>query len=452
MQRFNNISIVGLGRFGKTLFRLLDKEGVSFKVYDPSIDIDDAFSIAPNVKFVLSPDELYDSEQQIVFYAVPIHSFEKVIASHKQYIKPSQILVDVLSIKSHPKRVFESELNDYENEILLTHPMFGPDSSKGGFTNLPIVLDQFKTSKDTYNSLKMMFHDKGLKVVEMTAEEHDNIAANTQGVTHFVGRLLEQFEYKQSQIDTSGAKKLYEVMEQTCNDTWDLFRDLQTYNEFTADMRVRLGEAYDIVYNKLLPETVRKDKKLVFGIQGGRGSFNEQALSEYVKEEGIKDYEIKYLYTTERVLDALHRGEIDYGQFAIQNSIGGVVEETVHAMANYKFRIIKEFSIKIRHFLMKSSEADIRKIDTIMTHPQVLKQCKSTLKKKYPELKKTSGEGDLIDSANVARALSEGKLGNNIAVMGPEIMAKLFRLEVIEGDLQDAKDNVTSFMMVENIR
>jgi chorismate mutase/prephenate dehydratase len=140
-------------------------------------------------------------------------------------------------------------------------------------------------------------------------------------------------------------------------------------------------------------------------------------------------------------------GEIDRGQFAVHNSSGGIVQETIEAVADYKFRIVEEFGIIISHFLMKKPGVTINSIDTIMKHPQVLKQCKATLERKYPNLDKHSGEGELIDHAKVAEALSEGKLGDNIAVMGPEILSSIYDLEIIEGNLQDNKENYTSFLM-----
>ena len=41
--------------------------------------------------------------------------------------------------------------------------------------------------------------------------------------------------------------------------------------------------------------------------------------------------------------------------------------------------------------------AEYADIDTIMTHPQVLAQCKNNLALKYPSLKLTSGTGKFID-------------------------------------------------------
>lgn len=185
------------------------------------------------------------------------------------------------------------------------------------------------------------------------------------------------------------------------------------------------------------------------GIQGGRGSFNEEAILHYTSENGIKDFELKYLHTTEKVLSELTAGKIDLGQFAIHNSIGGIVKESIEAMGRYKFSIKAEFAIKIAHTLMIRQDAAIENIDTIMTHPQVLAQCKTNLAAKYPKLKQVSGEGDLIDHAAVAAALAKQELPKNIATMGSKVLAEINNLKIIDRNLQDAEENFTSFLVVE---
>ena len=37
-------------------------------------------------------------------------------------------------------------------------------------------------------------------------------------------------------MNTMGFNELLGVIEQTCNDSWDLFRDLQKYNPYTNEM------------------------------------------------------------------------------------------------------------------------------------------------------------------------------------------------------------------------
>ncbi len=191
-----------------------------------------------------------------------------------------------------------------------------------------------------------------------------------------------------------------------------------------------------------------KNKVLIIGIQGGIGSFNEQAINYYVEREGIKNYKIKYLHTSEKVLKALTKNQIDKGQFAIHNSIGGIVGESIEAMGRYNFKIVDQYAIKIAHALMIRSDADAAKITTIMTHPQVLAQCASTLAQKYPNFEKTSGRGDLVDHAMVAKLLGDKKLPKNIATMGSNILAKIYNLKIVEDNLQDAKENYTTFLLV----
>ena len=105
------------------------------------------------------------------------------------------------------------------------------------------------------------------------------------------------------------------------------------------------------MFDLLLPNRVVTDR-LVVGIQGGRGSFNEDAARYYMSRTPEVPVEIVYLHTTERVLRALHEGEVDRGVFAIHNSVGGMVGESVAAMARYRFAIVEEFAIKIAHALM----------------------------------------------------------------------------------------------------
>jgi prephenate dehydrogenase len=424
-------SIIGRGRFGKTLERLLEDE-FTVKLYGSD-------ATEAQLKQAYAADT--------VFLAVPISAFEGVVKAHKKYFRKGQLLIDVLAVKMYPAQILKKHLAGTGVQAVLTHPMFGPDSSKDGFDGLPIVLDQFMATDKTYSDCKRVLKQRGLTIVELSPEEHDKMAANSIGLTHFVGRLLEQYAFKPTPIDTLGTKRLLEIQEQVCNDTWQMFSDLQHYNPYTTKMRLKLGESYDKIYNKLLPEQVDAER-LTIGIQGGKGSFNDEALQQYIKVHSIKDPNIKYLYTSDRVMAALHSGEIDRGLLAIHNSVGGMVGESVESMSRYKFTIVEEFAIIIAHALMVRDDATYDDIDKVMAHPQVFAQCKSTLARKYPNLKLTSGKGELIDHANVAKQLGAHKLPKGVATMGSKVLAGLYNLNIIEDNLQDAAENYTSFLMI----
>jgi arogenate dehydrogenase (NADP+) len=439
------IGLVGYGRFGKVWADMLkqDFEVLVYKRSKPPTPIDTG-----NIRQV-DLDEVLQCET--IFYAVPIDQFEIILKQHcEQFHKDRQPrkLIDLLSVKVYPKVLFQKYLPEHCQALLL-HPMYGPDSIRvQGLAGQPIVMDRFSFSDPDYQYWKEYFTNKSLDVIEMSAEEHDQYAANSQGITHFIGRVLDEVGMKSTPIDTLGTQKLLEIKAQTCNDSWELFCGLQTKNPYTSEMRVHLGEAVDSVYNKLVPNRVYQDE-LVVGIQGGSGSFNEEAVRYYLNRAGIDRYRVEYLHTTEQVLNALHEATIDRGQFAIHNSTGGMVEESIQAMASHKFRIVEQFSIVISHSLMIRADSHLEEVDTIMSHPQVLKQCTTTLKEKYGRLQLTSGQGDLIDHAQVAKLLGSKELPPNIATMGSKILAEIHNLRIVEDNLQDLKNNYTSFLWVE---
>lgn len=194
------------------------------------------------------------------------------------------------------------------------------------------------------------------------------------------------------------------------------------------------------------------EKSIIYGIQGDRGSFNEEAILYYTNEKDIKDYKIKYLHTSENVMKALETGDITIGQMAVHNTLGGIVDETINAIAKYKCQITDKFTIRIAHTLMMRADANYSDVTIIMTHPQVLAQCKRNLAKKYPHLKLMSGKGELVDHGLVAKQLGLGILPKYIATMGSKVLAVIYNLKVIETAMQDTNENYTTFVHVISFR
>jgi prephenate dehydratase len=195
-------------------------------------------------------------------------------------------------------------------------------------------------------------------------------------------------------------------------------------------------------------------KRLTVGIQGGLGSFNEQALKVYLEKQGrpADDVEVKYLYTTDNVLRELKAGGVERGQFATENSLGGPVRETLAAQAKYSFEqnyeVLDRYSIPIAHCLMIHTDARLEEVDTVMTHPQVLAQCRETIARRYPRLTLEEGAGDLVDPAAVGEAIAAGRLPRNVATISSRLIAEARGLTIIDQNLQDCEDNFTTFVFV----
>lgn len=438
-------SVIGFGRFGAFWASLLAKH-FSVLVHDADPGRcakarEQGFQ-TPELATVLSADA--------IFYCVPIAAFESVITSHREMLasREPKVIFDCLSVKVHPKNIF-TKLSLPGWEIGLLHPLFGPDSVRvHGLSGLPLAIDQYTLSDATCSSWIHFFQNLGIHVLRLSAEEHDALAANSQGLTHYIGRILGAMNITPSSIDTVGAIKLHEIKEQVCNDSDELFHNLQQYNPYTLPMRIALGAAQAKIYSKLLPNRVNNET-LVIGIQGGPGSFNEEAATHYLARLDEKNFHLEYLYTSEAVLKALYEGRVDRGIFAIHNSLGGIVEESVQAMSKYTFSIIDEFSIIISHCLLMHPSRSLDTATSIMGHSQALRQCAHNLRDRFPHLQLQTGAGELADPSRIAQEICAGKISPSTAVLGSRALAAIYGLEVKAENLQDLKENHTHFLWVE---
>jgi prephenate dehydrogenase len=182
----------------------------------------------------------------VVFLCVAISAMEEVLARIAAQLRPGALVMDTCSVKSYPVGLMQ-KLLPHSVSVLGTHPMFGPDSAGGGARDLPMILCPARVPQEQLAAWQERFSSMGLAVSVMSPDEHDREAAFTQGVTHYVGRVLKDLGVHPSPIATLGYRKLREIVEQTCNDPWQLFLDLQRYNPYTRSMRARLAASLEKV-------------------------------------------------------------------------------------------------------------------------------------------------------------------------------------------------------------
>jgi prephenate dehydrogenase len=175
----------------------------------------------------------------VLMFCVSISSFREVLRRTADGISKETLVMDTCSVKMMPVR-WMLELLPEDTKILGSHPMFGPDSGAAGISGLPMVLCPVRLAEQELIFWTKEFRRLGLDVLRMSAEEHDHQAAYSQGITHFIGRVVKDLDLERYPISTLGFQKMLEVAEQTCNDPFQLFLDLQRYNPYTGEMRDRL--------------------------------------------------------------------------------------------------------------------------------------------------------------------------------------------------------------------
>ena len=238
-------AVYGLGRFGSFWAECLYKAGCEVIAYSRSEH--------PLPEGVRKSDEDEVLTAPVLFFCVAISSFESVLKRVGSRIGRDTIVMDTCSVKIMPSEWMKENIPS-DRTIIATHPMFGPDSGRNGVKGLPLVMCPVSPVGKGYEEMKSFFLSMGLDVLEMSAEKHDEEAAYSQGVTHFVGRTLSQMGMKPTPIATQGYRNLMTIVEQTCNDPMQLFYDLQRYNPYAKEMRLSLQVAIEKVLNALRRE------------------------------------------------------------------------------------------------------------------------------------------------------------------------------------------------------
>ncbi|MAG14030.1 MAG: prephenate dehydrogenase [Spirochaetales bacterium] len=187
-------------------------------------------------------DEATVLECDVLFLCVAISALEDVLLRIRRRISADSVVIDTCSVKVYPIRLMDSILPPSVS-LIGTHPMFGPDSGKSGIDGLPLVFCPVRTPEETAAFWRSEFGNMGLDVRDIGPHDHDREAAYTQGITHFMGRVLDDLRLEPSAIGTLGYHKLLEIIEQTCNDPFQLFLDLQRYNPYTGEMREKLEQS-----------------------------------------------------------------------------------------------------------------------------------------------------------------------------------------------------------------
>ena len=238
------VGVYGLGRFGFFWSSVLSNR------FDVCGYNRTPLNSAPRGVKLVSEDEVLSCDA--LFLCVAISSLERVLAGIAPRLRPQTVVMDTCSVKVYPARLME-QLLPGRIGIIATHPMFGPDSASGGrgVEGLPMVVAPVRAEDETARFWKSEFAAMGLRVAEMTPDDHDREAAYTQGITHFIGRVLEDLSLSPSLIATKGYAKLLEIVQQTCNDPYQLFLDLQRYNPYTWKMREDLSRSVQRVLESI---------------------------------------------------------------------------------------------------------------------------------------------------------------------------------------------------------
>ena len=191
---FKQVSIIGCGLIGSSVFRALKKSNLVKKV----ITFDNDKSVSEIIKkenlsdkIVSNPKEAVNNAD-LVLISTPLSGFESVVNSIKDHLKSGSILTDTSSVKKGPNEIIKKiKLNNIS--WIPSHPVAGTEKSgpMAGFSELfknrwTILSPEPDVKKEDVKKVSDLWESMGSKVKIMSAEDHDKILSLTSHLPHVI--------------------------------------------------------------------------------------------------------------------------------------------------------------------------------------------------------------------------------------------------------------------------
>lgn len=220
------ISVIGYGSFGKFIVDKL-KNDYSFEVFDKSGNA----KPSKNIAFV---NLNRAAKNKYIVLAIPYSAYKTTLQKISELAPKNAVVIDVCSVKVLPLKAAKKYLRD-DIEFVGTHPLFGPQSAQNSLSKHLIV---FCTPKSKFSQkLESYLKNKGLKLIHMSAKDHDKQMAQVHALTFFVARGLMKSDLHKNTLTTPSFKKLLDLAELESHHSSALFNTIQSANPYSKTTR-----------------------------------------------------------------------------------------------------------------------------------------------------------------------------------------------------------------------
>jgi prephenate dehydratase len=174
---------------------------------------------------------------------------------------------------------------------------------------------------------------------------------------------------------------------------------------------------------------------------GPFGTFTEQALG---TQPDLAIGELIACRTVPDVLDAVTSGEVDVGFVPIENSIEGMVNFTLDALAfDHELVITREVVLDIHMCLAACPGVQLADVREILSIPVATAQCHRFLREHLPQAEVRNAPS----TAGAAQMVADDRTAH-VAAIAPRVAAELYGLDVLAENIEDHDGNQTRFVVV----
>lgn len=175
-------------------------------------------------------------------------------------------------------------------------------------------------------------------------------------------------------------------------------------------------------------------------IQGEFGSFSHEAALKMEPQATI----VPCAYSPE-VFRLVEDGEVDAAVIPIENSLAGSVVEHFDLLFQSEVKIERESLLRIRHNLIAVPGTRIDEIDTVLSHPVALAQCRRFFHG-HQGMKPTH----FYDTAGSVKHVVT-QASRNFAAVASAQAAQTYGGEVLAAGIEDNAANFTRFFLIRSL-
>ncbi len=181
-------------------------------------------------------------------------------------------------------------------------------------------------------------------------------------------------------------------------------------------------------------------ERMIVAIQGQAGSFHEQVATHWYGSS----VDILPCTTFRDVFEAYANGDADAIVTAVENTIYGSINEVYQRIEACDAPIVGEVKLTIEQMLIAQPGTRLEDITEVYSHPVALAQCQSWLKKHLPQ-------AELVEFFDTAGAVEfiKAEGAPHMAAIAGEQAAMLYDMPIMARAIQDSRDNITRFLVLE---
>ncbi|QYK52337.1 MAG: prephenate dehydratase [Fimbriimonadaceae bacterium] len=190
------------------------------------------------------------------------------------------------------------------------------------------------------------------------------------------------------------------------------------------------------IFREIISAARAAERPLQVAYWGPEGTFSHQATIQVfgrsVKHEPVANIREVFL--------AVERGQADYGVAPIENSVAGIVPETLDMFPHTPVKIVSETFLDVHHHLGSVAEK-IDQVQRIYAGPQPAAQCRQWIHNHLPNAEIV----EIVPTAMAAIRASQDPTG---AAIVNDVSLSLYGLTALAEHIQDSANNRTRFVVL----